>query len=36
MDLSDYTLAALHQDGEFVLCRGRGTASPTPDHPHCS
>jgi len=23
MDLSGYTLAVLHQDGEFVLCRGR-------------
>ena len=28
MDLSRYTLAALHQDGEFVLCRGREVASP--------
>jgi PAS domain S-box-containing protein len=33
MDLSGYTLATLHQDSEFVLCRGRGTASPTPDPP---
>ena len=33
MDLSRYTLATLHQDGEFVLCRGRGTASATPDPP---
>ncbi|HEU5258217.1 MAG TPA: protein kinase, partial [Vicinamibacterales bacterium] len=33
MDLSRYTLATLHQDGEFVLCRGRTTASPTPDPP---
>jgi len=33
MDLSRYTLATLHQDSEFVLCRGRGTASPTPDPP---
>ena len=32
MDLSGYALATLHQDGEFVLCRGRATASPTP-HP---
>jgi PAS domain S-box-containing protein len=31
MDLSRYTLATLHQDGEFVLCRARGTATPTPD-----
>src|SRR5262245_56822895 len=31
MDLSRYTLATLHQDGEFVLCRGRGTASPIPN-----
>ncbi len=27
MDLSDYTFATLHQDGEFVLCRGRASAS---------
>src|SRR6185437_1913665 len=33
MDLSRYTLATLHQDSEFVLCRGRGTAIPTPDPP---
>src|SRR6187200_505377 len=33
VDLSRYTLATLHQDSEFVLCRGRGTASPTPDPP---
>src|SRR4029450_2426435 len=33
MDLSAYTLETLHQDREFVLCRGRGTASPTPDPP---
>src|SRR4029453_15907538 len=33
MDLWRYTLATLHQDSEFVLCRGRGTASPTPDPP---
>jgi PAS domain S-box-containing protein len=32
MDLSAYTLAPLHQDGEFVLCRGRAIASP-PSHP---
>jgi len=32
MDLSGYTLAILHQDTEFVLCRGRALASPTP-HP---
>jgi PAS domain S-box-containing protein len=32
MDLSAYTLATLHQDGEFVLCRGRAIASP-PAHP---
>ena len=30
MDLSGYTLATLHQDTEFVLCRGRATANPTP------
>jgi serine/threonine protein kinase len=30
MDLSGYTLAVLHQDGEFVLCRGRAMAGPTP------
>ena len=24
MDLSGYTLATLHQDTEFVLCRGHG------------
>src|SRR4029453_14609912 len=29
MDLSGYTLATLHQDTEFVLCRARATASPT-------
>jgi hypothetical protein len=33
MDLSRYTLATLHQDSEFVLCRGRGTAIATPDPP---
>src|SRR4029453_12123415 len=32
MDLSGYTLATLHQDTEFVLCRARATASPT-QHP---
>ncbi len=30
MDLSGYTLATLHQDTEFVLCRGRATANPPP------
>jgi len=29
MDLSGYTLATLHQDTEFVLCRARATANPT-------
>src|SRR4030095_3115835 len=33
MDLSRYTLATLEQASGFVLCRGRGTASPTPDPP---
>ena len=33
MDLSAYTLAPLHQDGEFVLCRGRAIASPPPHPP---
>src|SRR6201988_1308138 len=33
MDLSGYALATLYQHSEFVLCRGRGTASPTPDPP---
>src|SRR6185503_3471182 len=33
MDLSAYTLAPLHQDGEFVLCRGRAIASPPPYPP---
>ena len=33
MDLSGYTLTTLHQDGEFVLCRGRAMASPTSDPP---
>src|SRR5262245_5590226 len=32
MDLSSYTLAILHQDAEFVFCRGRTTAASTP-HP---
>ena len=32
MDLSGYTLATLHQDGEFILCRGRAVATATP-HP---
>jgi PAS domain S-box-containing protein len=32
MDLSAYTLTTLHQDGEFVLCRGRAIVSPSP-HP---
>jgi serine/threonine protein kinase len=31
MDLSGYTLATLHQDTEFALCRGRATANPTPE-----
>src|SRR6185369_2903698 len=30
MDLSAYTLAMLHQDTEFVLCRASAMASPTP------
>ena len=30
MDLSGYALATLHQDTEFVLCRGRATANPPP------
>ena len=30
MDLSGYTLAMLHQDTEFVLCRASAMASPTP------
>jgi PAS domain S-box-containing protein len=29
MDLSGYTLAILHEDEEFVLCRGLAMASPT-------
>src|SRR5262245_43405717 len=33
MDLSGYALATLHHDDEFVLYRGRATASPTPDAP---
>ena len=33
MDLSGYTLETLHQDREFVLFRGCGTTSPTPDPP---
>jgi hypothetical protein len=32
MDLLGYTLATVHQDGEFALWRGRAMASPTP-HP---
>ena len=32
MDLSGYTLATVHEDGEFVLCRGRAMTSPPP-HP---
>src|SRR5262245_58718505 len=31
MDLSDYTLATLHHDGEFVLYRGRAVSSATAD-----
>jgi hypothetical protein len=30
MDLSGCILAVLHQDAEFVLCRGRAKAGPTP------
>src|SRR6201988_3355783 len=33
MDLSGYALATLYQHSEFVLCRGRGTVTPTPDPP---
>ena len=33
MDLSRYAAAALHQDSEFVRCRGRAPASPTPHRP---
>jgi serine/threonine protein kinase len=33
MDLSGYTLEIVHRDGEFVLCRGRAVASPTPHPP---
>jgi steroid delta-isomerase-like uncharacterized protein len=33
MDLSAYTLETLHQDREFVLCRGRDTGSRTLDPP---
>jgi serine/threonine protein kinase len=33
MDLSRYTLATLHQDSEFVLCRGLAAESPIPDLP---
>src|SRR5262245_6789953 len=33
MDLSGYTLATLYQDSQFVLCRGRAVASPTPHPP---
>ncbi|HJZ72327.1 MAG TPA: sigma 54-interacting transcriptional regulator [Vicinamibacterales bacterium] len=33
MDLSGYTLATLHQDGEFVLCRGRAPANSPTDPP---
>src|SRR5262249_13843279 len=33
MDLSGYTLTTLHQDSEFVLCRGRAVATPTPHPP---
>jgi serine/threonine protein kinase len=33
MDLSGYTLETVHRDDEFVLCRGRAFASPTPHPP---
>ena len=33
MDLSHYAAATLHEDSEFVLCRGRAPASPTPHRP---
>jgi serine/threonine protein kinase len=33
MDLSGYTLATLHQDAEFVLCRGRTVTGSTPHPP---
>jgi hypothetical protein len=33
MDLSRYTLATLHQDSKFVLCRGLPAESPIPDLP---
>jgi hypothetical protein len=33
MDLSRYAAATLHQDSEFVWCRGRAPASPTPHRP---
>jgi hypothetical protein len=33
MDLSRYAAATLHQDSEFVWCRGRTPASPTPHRP---
>src|SRR4030095_1889194 len=33
MDLSAYTLVTLHQDSEFVLCRGLAAESPIPDLP---
>ena len=31
MDLSNYTLDALHRHGEFVLCRGRARTASNPD-----
>ena len=33
MDLSRYAAATLHQDSEFMWCRGRAPASPTPHRP---
>jgi hypothetical protein len=33
MDLSRYAAATLHQDSEFVWCRGRAPESPTPHRP---
>jgi hypothetical protein len=33
MDLSGYTPATLHQDTEFVVCRGRDIASAAPHPP---
>src|SRR4030095_7867538 len=33
MDLSGYSLETVHQNDQFVLCRGRAVASPTPQPP---